>query len=58
MDVCMITPDSLMIDRRILLEARTLVKAGHNVTLLGGFECKKEEFYVDEGVKVYRSVYD
>lgn len=58
MKVCMITPDSYMIDRRIILEAKALVNAGHSVTLLGGFECKAEEEYEDEGVKIFRFVYD
>ena len=34
MRVLMLTPDSQMIDRRILQEARTLQDVGHEVTLL------------------------
>lgn len=54
----MIAPDTFMIDRRIILEAESLIKAGHNVTLLSGFECKKEEHYVEKGISIHRYVYD
>lgn len=58
MNIVMITPDAYMIDRRILLEAKTLVKAGHKVTLLAGFECPKEETYIEDGIEIYRYQYD
>ncbi|MBI5102212.1 MAG: glycosyltransferase [Nitrospirae bacterium] len=54
----MLTPDSFMIDRRIILEARTLIDAGHSVTLLAGFECKEEEHYVHQGIEIHRYMYD
>jgi len=47
-----------MIDRRILLEARTLINSGHKVTLLAGFECSKEEVYVKDGIEIHRYMYD
>ncbi|MGG4461126.1 glycosyltransferase [Brevibacillus porteri] len=58
MKIVMITPDSYMIDRRILLEAKTMVNAGHSVTLLAGFECEKEEHYNWEGIEIHRYQYD
>lgn len=58
MKICMITPDSQMIDRRIILEASSLVEEGHEVTLLAGFECKKEETFIETGILVKRYVYD
>ncbi len=54
----MLTPDCYMIDRRILLEAQTLVKQGHKVRILAGFECPKEEHYVEKGVFIDRYQYD
>ncbi len=38
----MITPDCIMIDRRIILESKTLIKAGYNVTLIAGFDATKK----------------
>lgn len=58
MNIVMLTPDCFMIDRRILLEARTLVKAGHKVTLLAGFECAEENHYIQDGISIYRYRYD
>lgn len=58
MKIVMITPDCYMIDRRILLEAKSLIKAGHSVTLLAGFECPKEEHYTEDGIEIHRYVYD
>lgn len=58
MKVVMITPDSQMIDRRILHEAKTLMQRGHSVTLLAGFECSEDSQYVDDGVEIYRFKYD
>lgn len=58
MKILMLTPDAQMIDRRILQEARTLLGAGHEVTLLAGFECGKEEDYWLDGIHVCRFQYD
>ncbi|MCX7945106.1 MAG: glycosyltransferase family 4 protein [Deltaproteobacteria bacterium] len=58
MKVLMIAPDIFMIDRRIILEAESLIKFGHTVTLLSGFECKKEEHYIERGINIHRYVYD
>jgi glycosyltransferase involved in cell wall biosynthesis len=58
MNVLMLTPDSAMIDRRILQQAETLVNSGHSVTLLAGFECEKEEHYIHKGVSIHRYQYD
>jgi glycosyltransferase involved in cell wall biosynthesis len=57
MKVLMLTPDAQMIDRRILQEARTLTRAGHQVTLLAGFECQREEEYELDGIHVRRLRY-
>jgi glycosyltransferase involved in cell wall biosynthesis len=58
MKILMLTPDCFMIDRRILQEARSLIEAGHEVTLLAGFECKEPASYVEEGIAIHRFVYD
>ncbi|MHB1418869.1 MAG: glycosyltransferase [Bacillota bacterium] len=58
MKVLMLTPDCYMIDRRILLEAKTLTKAGYKVILLAGFECPEEEHYFADGIEIYRYRYD
>jgi glycosyltransferase involved in cell wall biosynthesis len=58
MKILMVTADHLMIDRRILQEAASLVAHGHEVTLLAGFECAKQESYVSGGIRIERFVYD
>ncbi|OGB31110.1 MAG: hypothetical protein A3F78_00815 [Burkholderiales bacterium RIFCSPLOWO2_12_FULL_61_40] len=58
MKILMATADHLMIDRRILQEAKSLVSHGHEVTLLAGFECAARESYVTDGVRIERFVYD
>lgn len=58
MNILMTTADHLMIDRRIIQEAKTLIAHGHHVTLLAGFECQKRESYTLEGIRVERFVYD
>lgn len=58
MKIVMITPDAFMIDRRILLEAKTLINAGHQVTLLAGFECHEEQEYILDDIEIYRYKYD
>src|SRR5262249_40825354 len=58
MHVLMLTPDSQMIDRRILQEGETLVQAGHRVTLLAGFECARQDCYIERGIEIHRSQYD
>ena len=52
--VLMITPDHLMIDRRILQEAQTLRQAGYEVEILAGFECSDPLTYEHEGVRIKR----
>lgn len=54
----MITTDHLMIDRRILLQARTLIQSGHDVRLLAGFECAHGETYEMDGLIIDRFAYD
>lgn len=54
----MLVPDTQMIDRRVLQQARTLAEAGHSVNLIAGFECLKEEHYEWKGVSVHRYQYD
>jgi glycosyltransferase involved in cell wall biosynthesis len=54
----MVTADHLVIDRRILQEAATLLQQGHEVTLLAGFECPRSESYVLDGLRVERFEYD
>lgn len=58
MKVLMVTADHLMIDRRILQEAATLIAQGYEVTLLAGFECPKTEAYVQDGIRIERFEYD
>ncbi|MFO1054802.1 MAG: glycosyltransferase family 4 protein [Planctomycetota bacterium] len=58
MKILMLTPDSQMIDRRILQEAKVLVDRGHEVTLLAGFECKEAASYEQDGIRIHRFVYD
>lgn len=58
MNILMTTADHLMIDRRILQEAQTLVEQGHQVTLLAGFECPQRESYVHNGIKIERFTFD
>ncbi len=58
MKVLMLVPDCFMIDRRVLQQARSLTRAGHQVTVLAGFECATPESYDDQGVAVHRFVYD
>ncbi|MCU1737663.1 MULTISPECIES: glycosyltransferase [unclassified Pseudomonas] len=58
MNILMTTADHLMIDRRILQEAQTLVEQGHQVTLLAGFECPQRESYVHNGIKIERFMFD
>lgn len=54
MRVLMLTPDSRMIDRRILQEARELRDAGHAITLLAGFDCERDEHFALDGIDVHR----
>lgn len=54
----MATTDHLMIDRRILQEAKTLVENGYEVTVLAGFECPSRESYTVDGVRIERFVYE
>lgn len=54
----MITADHMMIDRRILQEAESLIAVGHEVKLLAGFECEKVESYDLNGVSIDRYQYD
>lgn len=58
MKILMMVPDCYMIDRRVVQQARTLVRAGHEVALLAGFECPKAEQYEVDGVQIHRCVYD
>ena len=58
MNIVMLTPDCYMIDRRIILEARTLIKAGHKVIILAGFETAKEEHFEQDGIEIHRYCYD
>lgn len=54
----MITADHMMIDRRILQEAESLIAHGHEVKLLAGFECEKVESYQLNGISIDRYQYD
>jgi glycosyltransferase involved in cell wall biosynthesis len=56
--VLMITPDHLMIDRRILQEAQTLQQAGYAVEILAGFECAEPDTYERDGVRIKRFKFD
>ncbi|OKH18953.1 hypothetical protein NIES208_03840 [[Limnothrix rosea] IAM M-220] len=54
----MLTPDCYMIDRRILLEGKSLIRAGHQVILLAGFEAEREESFEQDGIQIHRYAYD
>lgn len=56
--VLMITPDHLMIDRRILQEALTLKGAGYEIEILAGFECPQPSVYDQDGVRIRRFRFD
>lgn len=58
MRILMLTSDHLMIDRRILQSAQTLIDAGATVRLLAGFECSKVESYDIGKIRVERNVFD
>lgn len=58
MNILMATADHLMIDRRILQEAKGLIGAGHEVTLLAGFECEQRQSYTANNVKIERFAFD
>lgn len=59
MRILMLSPDAQMIDRRILQEASSLQRAGHQVTVLSGFECAAPDAYEqDDGTIVKRYVFD
>lgn len=58
MRILMLTSDHLMIDRRILQSAQTLIDAGATVRLLAGFECPKTESYDIGEIHVERNVFD
>lgn len=54
----MITADHMMIDRRILQEAESLIDRGHEVKLLAGFECEEVASYELNGISIERYQYD
>jgi len=56
--VLMAAPDCYNIDRRIMQQARSLVKNGYRVTLFCGFECPQEQHYVEDGIEIHRFRYD
>ena len=58
MRILMLTSDHLMIDRRILQSAKTLIDAGASVRLLAGFECPKADIYDIGQLRVERNVFD
>jgi len=51
----MLAPDCQMIDRRIFQEAEVLVGEGHDVTMLAGFECERDESFTERGIQVHRN---
>lgn len=57
MKVLMLAPDSQVVDRRIVQEAKTLAGAGHAVTVLCGFTCARDEVVNVDGVTVRRFAY-
>jgi glycosyltransferase involved in cell wall biosynthesis len=56
--VLMISYDHLVIDRRIMQQARSLVRAGYEVTVVSGFESPSEQHFIDNGVIVHRYCYN
>lgn len=57
-NILMLAPDCYGIDRRILQEARTLLKQDHRVTLLCGFECPNEDSFIEDGIEIHRYRFD
>ncbi len=55
--VVMATPD-IMIDRRIILEALSLIKEGKEVILIAGNDGKMEEHEIFEGIKIHRPLFN
>lgn len=58
MNILMMVPDHLMIDRRVVQQAAGLVRLGHCVHLLAGFECSEEAEYDEQGIHIHRYKYD
>lgn len=58
MNILMVTSDHQMIDRRIIQEARSLLKKGYRVKLLAGFECEKSQRYQLDGICIERFEYE
>ena len=56
--ILMVCPDCHMMDRRVLQEAGSLQAQGYRITLVCGFECPKEEHFVQEGIEVHRYCFD
>lgn len=54
----MVTPDHIMIDRRILLEAHSLMSAGHDVKLFAGWSAGFPEYEEDNGLEIHRLNWD
>lgn len=53
----MLTPD-VQIDRRIILEAQSLIKEGKEVILIAGNDGKMPEYELSEGIKIRRPLYN
>ena len=53
----MFATDHLVLDWRILQQARSLTRAGCDVTVVSGFECPNEQHYMEQGVAVHRYKY-
>lgn len=54
--IVMLTPD-VQIDRRIILEAHSLIKEGKEVILIAGNDGKMPEYEIYEGIKTRRPLY-
>ena len=52
--VLMLTTDHLILDRRIMQQAQSLVNAEYSVKVIGGLECPTEAHYFENGVEVQR----
>ena len=55
--VVMVTPD-IQIDRRIILEAKSLIEEGKEVILIAGGNGKMPEHEVLDGIKIKRTIYN
>jgi len=55
--IVMLTPD-IQIDRRILLEAKSLTADGKEIIIIAGNDGKMPEYEISDGIKIRRPLYN